>query len=245
MRKSFLLAATAALALSAGSAFAQSAPNSLGSPYYPQQQPASGQHLAIEAPATYVGRTILLSNGQTVGRITEVRGSDFYVAADPWLNVGQRVYIWPRDRLVFSGTGPTVLITTPMTREQIVALPVYTMSPAAVQHQGAPPPTAHTGLIPVPPYMGPLPRNLIGKNIYNNRNDVVGFVTDIRDDKMLVSVGQFLGHGDRIVVFPREWVQFSGQGDAVRLSTSADMTQISGLPVYAGVVREETNRTRN
>jgi hypothetical protein len=119
------------------------------------------------------------------------------------------------------------------------------MTPAAVQHQGPPPPTAQTGLIPVPPYMGPLPRTLIGKNIYNNRNDVVGYVTDIRDDKMLVSVGAFLGHGDRIVVFPREWVQFSGQGDAMRLSTSADMTQISGLPIYAGVANESPTRTRN
>ena len=232
MRKSYLLAAAAAVAIAASStgAFAQTTTTTT---------------VVAPLPANIVGHTIVNSQGQVVGKIHEIRGDQIYVMADPGLNVGQRVYIWPRQHLVFSGTGQTMVIRTPLAREQIVALPVYTMTPAAVQHQGPPPPTAHTGLIPVPPYMGALPRSLIGKNVYNNRNDRVGFVTDIRDDKLLVSVGQFLGHGDRIVVFPREWLQFNGQGDAMTISTSADMTQISSLPIYTGVVREETNRTRN
>ena len=247
MRNSFLLAAASVLALTAsGAAFAQSAPTTMGSPYYnttAAPPSATGTYLAIEGPA-YVGHTIVNSNGQVVGRILELRGNDYYVSADPSLSVGQRVYIWPRDRLVFNGSGQALVISTPMAREQIVALPVYQMTAAEIKHEGPPPPNGLAGNIPVQPNLGPLPQSLVGKNIYSPRNDVVGHITGIRDDKMLVSVGSFLGMGERIVLFPREWATFTGSGANMTVGTLADMKQISSLPIVGGVVNEAPNQTK-
>ena len=111
------------------------------------------------------------------------------------------------------------------------------MSSTAVQQEGPPPPNGRGGLI-LQTYSAPLPQTLVGKSIFSPRNDTIGQVVGIRDDKMLVSVGQLLGMGERIVVFPREWVQFQGAGDAMVITTSAGRDQIAALPIYAGTVSD-------
>ena len=171
MRKSFMLAAASALALTAsGTAFAQGAPGTMGSPYYNTTQ-TQGSYLGIE------------------------------------------------------GTSRT-------------------MTPEEIKNQGPPPPNGGAGTIPPQPYLGALPQSLVGKNIYGLRNDIAGTIVGIRDDKMLVSVGGYLGMGERIVVFPREWATFTGSGDAMVVGTLANKEQISSLPVYAGVVNESPNQTK-
>jgi hypothetical protein len=72
---------------------------------------------------TYSGKPIYNSSGQVVGTISDFRDNNYYVKADQFLGVGEKVYVFPKDRVVISGSGETVRLTTPLTREQIIVLP--------------------------------------------------------------------------------------------------------------------------
>ena len=123
MRAKFLSVAAAALALgvTGAAAYAQSSSSTTtttitqGGTLVPGQTQVNTQ--------TYVGRPLLDSAGNVIGTITERRDNSYVVSAGQYLGVGQKMYILPQDKVIIQGSGPSVMITTPLTREQIVVLP--------------------------------------------------------------------------------------------------------------------------
>ena len=121
MRAKFLSLAAAALAfgMTGAAAFAQSSTSTTTTTITQGGTLVPGQTQVT----TYVGRPLLDSAGNVIGTITERRDNSYIVSAGQYLGVGQRMYIVPQDKVIIQGSGPSVMITTPLTREQIVVLP--------------------------------------------------------------------------------------------------------------------------
>jgi hypothetical protein len=123
MRTKLLYAAATALLLAAPGAFAQSSTTTtIISPAPPPPAPPPVS-VVQPLPSSVVGHTILDANGNVVGTITEIRGDQIYVTGGQYLGSGSKVYLWPRDQIVVKGSGPDMVITTPLTQQQIVVLP--------------------------------------------------------------------------------------------------------------------------
>jgi hypothetical protein len=107
MRK-FLLAAAGALLLA-----------STAAPSFAQTTTTT----TTRVETTYSGKPVYNSAGQVVGTISDFRDSSYIVKADQFLGVGEKVYVFPQDRVIITGSGDAVRITTPLSREQIIVLP--------------------------------------------------------------------------------------------------------------------------
>jgi hypothetical protein len=123
MRSKFLTTAAAALivGVAGAGAFAQSSTSTTTTTITRGGTVAPGQTQVNTQ--TYVGRPIVDSAGHVVGTITERRDNSYVVSAGQYLGVGTKTYVIPQDKVVIQGSGPSVTITTPLNRDQIVVLP--------------------------------------------------------------------------------------------------------------------------
>ena len=88
----------------------------------------------------------------------------------------------------------------------------------------------------------PLPQETLGKNIFTTRNDVAGQIVGLRDEGPVVSVGQYLEAGPRVVIVPRAQVFTTGQGAGLQVHTFMSKKDIGALvdfkaPATASTVR--------
>jgi hypothetical protein len=156
--------------------------------------------------------------------------------------------------IVLVASGTTFAQTAPASRgspafsSYAYPAPTYRgMTPEQIRIQGPPPPNTEViewaRTLP-PSFAGVLPQSLVGKGIYTERNDLAGTIVGVRDDRLYVSVGEYLGMSERVVEFPRDWLNYSGSGDNVAIRTQASKEQIRSLPAYSSAAGRAPAMTR-
>lgn len=89
---------------------------------------------------------------------------------------------------------------------------------------------------------------LIGADVKNNANEKIGDVnevlvtTDGKVNAVIVSVGGFLGLGDRKVVMPWEQLRFSSEGSDLVVMTNATKESLKTLPEYHDPARASSQQ---
>ncbi|MBS0251979.1 MAG: PRC-barrel domain-containing protein [Proteobacteria bacterium] len=79
---------------------------------------------------------------------------------------------------------------------------------------------------------------LVGANVYNNANENIGSIEDIilkpdgTMDEAVLSVGGFLGMGDKYVAVPFSSLKIGRDGDSAKITTDATKDSLKGLPDY-------------
>lgn len=91
----------------------------------------------------------------------------------------------------------------------------------------------------------PLPQSAIGKNVFTTRNDVAGHIIGLRDEGAVVSVGQYLEKGPRVVIVPREQMFVTGQGANFQVGTFMSKADIGALKDYKAPLNESVSSIRN
>lgn len=118
------------------------------------------------------------------------------------------------------------------------ALPQSTMA----QERGQTAPSAPSGMttpMPADAAGHAIPANkLIGADVTNAKREQVGSIDELLINKsgqvqgLVVSVGGFLGVGDRKVVLPWDGLSISRNGDQVVAVASATKDQLKAMPEY-------------
>lgn len=79
---------------------------------------------------------------------------------------------------------------------------------------------------------------LVGSNVYNAANENIGSIEDIilkpdgTMDEVVLSVGGFLGIGDKYVGVPFTSLKVSRDGDSAKITTDATKDSLKALPDY-------------
>ena len=79
---------------------------------------------------------------------------------------------------------------------------------------------------------------LVGSKVYNNANDNIGSIEDIilkpdgSIDEVVLSVGGFLGMGDKYVAVPFSDLKISRDGSSLKIVTLATKDSLKALPDY-------------
>ena len=79
---------------------------------------------------------------------------------------------------------------------------------------------------------------LVGAKVYNNANDNIGSVEDIilkpdgTVDEVVLSVGGFLGMGDKYVAVPFSDLKITRDGSSLKIVTLATKDSLKALPAY-------------
>ena len=79
---------------------------------------------------------------------------------------------------------------------------------------------------------------LVGAKVYNNANDNIGSIEDIilkpdgSMDEVVLSVGGFLGMGDKYVAVPFSDLKISRDGSSLKIVTLATKDSLKALPDY-------------
>lgn len=89
---------------------------------------------------------------------------------------------------------------------------------------------------------------LIGADVKNSANEKIGDVnevlvtTDGKVNAVIVSVGGFLGLGDRKVVMPWEQLRFSSEGSELVVMTNATKESLKSMPEYQDPARASSQQ---
>lgn len=79
---------------------------------------------------------------------------------------------------------------------------------------------------------------IVGTKVYNNANENIGSVEDIvlkpdgTMDEVVLSVGGFLGIGDKYVAVPFSDLKISRDGSSLRITTNGTKDSLKALPDY-------------
>jgi ribosomal 30S subunit maturation factor RimM len=79
---------------------------------------------------------------------------------------------------------------------------------------------------------------LVGSNVYNEANDKIGSIEDIvlksdgSMDEVVLSVGGFLGIGDKYVGVPFNKLKISRNNNSFKISTDGTKDSLKALPDY-------------
>ena len=79
---------------------------------------------------------------------------------------------------------------------------------------------------------------LVGAKVYNNANDNIGSIEDIilkpdgSIDEVVLSVGGFLGMGDKYVAVPFSDLKITRDGSSLKIVTLATKDSLKALPDY-------------
>ena len=79
---------------------------------------------------------------------------------------------------------------------------------------------------------------LVGSKVYNNANDNIGSIEDIilkpdgSIDEVVLSVGGFLGMGDKYVAVPFSDLKITRDGSSLKIVTLATKDSLKALPDY-------------
>jgi sporulation protein YlmC with PRC-barrel domain len=79
---------------------------------------------------------------------------------------------------------------------------------------------------------------LVGAKVYNNANENIGSIEDIilkpdgSVDEVVLSVGGFLGMGDKYVAVPFSDLKITRDGSSLKIVTLATKDSLKALPAY-------------
>ena len=79
---------------------------------------------------------------------------------------------------------------------------------------------------------------LVGSKVYNNADENIGSIEDIilkpdgSMDEVVLSVGGFLGMGDKYVAVPFSDLKFTRDGSSLKIVTLATKDSLKALPAY-------------
>ncbi len=79
---------------------------------------------------------------------------------------------------------------------------------------------------------------IVGTKVYNNANENIGSVEDIvlkpdgTMDEVVLSVGGFLGIGDKYVAVPFSDLKISRDGSSLKITTNGTKDSLKALPDY-------------
>ncbi|MET0639643.1 MAG: PRC-barrel domain-containing protein [Hyphomicrobium sp.] len=79
---------------------------------------------------------------------------------------------------------------------------------------------------------------IVGSKVYNSANENIGSVEDIvlkadgAMDEVVLSVGGFLGIGDKYVAVPFSNLKFARDGDSFKITTEGTKESLKALPDY-------------
>jgi ribosomal 30S subunit maturation factor RimM len=79
---------------------------------------------------------------------------------------------------------------------------------------------------------------LVGSKVYNNANENIGSIEDIilkpdgSMDEVVLSVGGFLGIGDKYVAMPFSALKVGRDGSSVKVTTDSNKDSLKALPDY-------------
>ena len=79
---------------------------------------------------------------------------------------------------------------------------------------------------------------LVGSKVYNNSNENIGSIADIvlkadgSMDEVVLSVGGFLGIGDKYVAVPFSDLKIVRDGSSVKITTNGTKDSLKALPDY-------------
>ena len=79
---------------------------------------------------------------------------------------------------------------------------------------------------------------LVGSTVYNNANENIGSVEDIvlkpdgSMDEVVLSVGGFLGIGDKYVSVPFSDLKITRDGSSLKITTKGTKDSLKSLPAY-------------
>jgi ribosomal 30S subunit maturation factor RimM len=79
---------------------------------------------------------------------------------------------------------------------------------------------------------------LVGAKVYNNANENIGSIEDIvlkgdgSMDEVVLSVGGFLGIGDKYVAMPFSSLKVSRDGSSIKVMTDGTKDSLKALPDY-------------
>jgi sporulation protein YlmC with PRC-barrel domain len=79
---------------------------------------------------------------------------------------------------------------------------------------------------------------IVGAEVYNDANDNIGSVEDIvlkadgSMDEVVLSVGGFIGIGDKYVAVPYSDLKISRDGNSLKITTKATKDSLKALPDY-------------
>ncbi|MEX2451074.1 MAG: PRC-barrel domain-containing protein [Rhodospirillales bacterium] len=76
------------------------------------------------------------------------------------------------------------------------------------------------------------PSDVVGKDIVNNEGDTIGEIESVSDNQVIVSVGGFLGIGDRKVALGWDQITQTGTGKDAKLMTSKTKEELKMMPEY-------------
>ncbi|MFD2263901.1 hypothetical protein ACFSM5_13445 [Lacibacterium aquatile] len=130
--------------------------------------------------------------------------------------------------LMIAATGVTLMLAPALATAQTAPAPSTTPAPATpgttVTPAPAPSMSAPSAATPADP--------LEGKDVVNAAGEKIGEVEKSSTATLIVSVGGFLGIGDRQVEVPRDRVSISGTGDDTKVMTSMTEDELKALPEY-------------
>jgi hypothetical protein len=128
--------------------------------------------------------------------------------------------------LMYAVTGAALLLAPSLATAQTAPAPSTTPAPA----------TPGTTVTPAPsmsaPNATPQADPLEGKDVVNAAGQKIGEVEKSGSSSLIVSVGGFLGIGDRHVEVPRDRVSISGTGTDTKVMTSMTEDELKALPEY-------------
>lgn len=79
---------------------------------------------------------------------------------------------------------------------------------------------------------------LVGSKVYNNANENIGSIEDIilkpdgSMDEVVLSVGGFLGIGEKYVAVPFSDLRIARDGSSLKITSSGTKESLKGLPDY-------------
>jgi ribosomal 30S subunit maturation factor RimM len=125
-----------------------------------------------------------------------------------------------------------------MRKVLMIATMVASMCGVALAQMQSPPPPA-----PKPMMMGTAEqfqaRDILGTNVKNAADDTIGEVKDLiisRENNVLqavLSVGGFLGIGEKLVAIPYNKLQVARMDDKVHIVYNATKAELEGMPTFA------------
>ncbi|MGE3540298.1 MAG: PRC-barrel domain-containing protein [Candidatus Tectimicrobiota bacterium] len=173
-----------------------------------------------------LGASVRNSAGETIGEVKDLLITSTHnvtqsiISVGGFLGLGETLVSVPYDKLEVSRVGETIRVMYPTTKADLEKMPRFTYTetssvPAAIQAS-----------------------KLLGANIKNANDTTIGDIQDLiitGDDKIpqaIVSVGGFLGIGDKLVAVPYDELRVTRVENEQRVVYNVTKEQLEALPTY-------------
>ncbi len=193
---------------------------------------------------TLRGKDVVNLEGDSIGEVKSVQGDRLVVSVGGFLGIGERDVALSRSQVSVTGVGDDQKLVTSLTKDELKAMPEVAMDSnsrsgtATMPRDGDKRMTTSSdtripGAADSSATTTAFNQNLRGKDIENLDGDSIGEVKRVEGDRLVVSVGGFLGMGERDVALSRSQVTVTGVGDDQKLVTSLTEDELKAMPEVA------------